>query len=102
MIFSDSVAPAPREFDWDMVRNFLEAAWLTLVLSVLAFLIAVPFGVLLAISRVYGGPIASAAARMYIELFRGTPVLLQLFVLYYGMGDYINLGPIQAGVIGGF
>ncbi|MBA2538698.1 MAG: ABC transporter permease subunit [Deltaproteobacteria bacterium] len=97
---SDSVAPAPRGFDWDMVRNFLEAAWLTLVLSVLAFLIAVPLGVLLAIGRVYGGPFASTAARMYIELFRGTPVLLQLFVLYYGIGDYINFGPIQAGVIG--
>jgi polar amino acid transport system permease protein/polar amino acid transport system substrate-binding protein len=60
----------------------------------------VPLGLLLAIMRVYGGGPASAAARIYIELFRGTPVLLQLFVLYYGLGEALHLGPIQAGVIG--
>jgi polar amino acid transport system substrate-binding protein len=95
-----SQAPPPREFDSAMVKQFLESAFLTLEISVLAFLIAVPFGLLLAILRVYGGPVASALARIYIELFRGTPVLLQLFVLYYGLGETLHLGPIQAGVIG--
>ncbi len=95
-----SAAPAPREFDGEMVKQFLAAALLTLELSILAFLIAVPLGLLLAIMRVYGGPASGAAARVYIELFRGTPVLLQLFVLYYGLGEALHLGPIQAGVIG--
>jgi len=93
-------APPPRGFDGEMVKQFLEAALLTLELSVLAFLIAVPLGLLLAIMRVYGGPGASTGARVYIELFRGTPVLLQLFVLYYGLGEALHLGPISAGVIG--
>lgn len=95
-----SIAPAPRELDGDMLKQFLEAALLTLELSVLAFLIAVPLGLLLAIMRVYGGTASSAGARIYIELFRGTPVLLQLFVLYYGLGESLHLGPIQAGVLG--
>jgi polar amino acid transport system substrate-binding protein len=96
----DSTAPPPRELDWNMIQQFLHATLLTLQLSVLAFLISVPLGLLLAIGRVYGGVVTRGACRGYIELFRGTPVLLQLFVLYFGLGEYIQLGPIQAGVIG--
>ncbi len=89
-----------RSFDGDMMLQFLTAAAITLELTVLAFLIAVPLGLLLAIARVYGVAPVSAAARIYIELFRGTPVLLQLYVLYYGVADYVNLGPVQAAVLG--
>jgi polar amino acid transport system substrate-binding protein len=89
-----------REVDTSMVVEFLRAALVTLELTLLAFLIAVPLGGLLAIARVYGGPIASSLARGYIELFRGTPVLLQLFVLYYGIASYVHLGPVQAAVLG--
>jgi polar amino acid transport system substrate-binding protein len=72
----------------------------TLELSVLAFLLAVPLGALLAVARVYGAAPARACARVYVEAFRGTPVLLQLFVLYYGLGDLVSLGPVQAAVLG--
>jgi polar amino acid transport system substrate-binding protein len=99
-VAGDSKAPPPRELDWNVFVQFVEAAWLTLKLSVLAFCISVPLGLLLAIGRVYGNPITRGVARGYIELFRGTPVLLQLFVLYFGLGEYIQLGPIEAGVIG--
>jgi len=97
---TEGAAVKRRTFDGEMVWQFLEAALVTLELSVLAFLIAVPIGLLLAVSRVYGSAPMRAAARVYIELFRGTPVLLQLFVLYYGVADYVNLGPMQAAVIG--
>jgi polar amino acid transport system substrate-binding protein len=89
-----------RELDSAMVIEFFKAALITLELTVLAFFIAVPLGSVLAISRVYGGPITSTLARGYIELFRGTPVLLQLFVLYYGIASYVHLGPVQAAVLG--
>jgi polar amino acid transport system substrate-binding protein len=89
-----------RELDGSMVIEFFKAALITLELTVLAFLIAVPLGGVLAIARVYGGPITSTLARGYIELFRGTPVLLQLFVLYYGIASYVHLGAVQAAVLG--
>lgn len=92
--------PHTRTFDLEMLGQFAWAALVTLKLTVLAFLIAVPLGLLLAVMRVYGGPLARVGARAYIELFRGTPVLLQLFVLYYGIADYINLGPVEAAVLG--
>jgi polar amino acid transport system substrate-binding protein len=91
---------AVRRFDGEMVWQFFAAAWVTLELSVLAFLIAVPLGVVLAVARVYAAAPVRGAARLYIELFRGTPVLLQLYVLYYGLSDVISLGPMQAAVIG--
>jgi polar amino acid transport system substrate-binding protein len=89
-----------RTLDGSMIVEFLKAALITLELTILAFLIAVPLGGVLAIARVYGGRVTSGLARGYIELFRGTPVLLQLFVLYYGIASYIHLGPVEAAVLG--
>jgi polar amino acid transport system substrate-binding protein len=89
-----------RHFDGEMFWQFVDAALVTLKLSLLAFLLAVPVGVVLAVARVYGNGVTSALARIYIEVFRGTPVLLQLFVLYYGLAPYYSLGPVQAAVLG--
>ena len=96
-----SAPPAgARSFDWAQLRLFLDAALVTLGLSVAAFLLAVPLGLLLAIGRVYGRLPVRALARGYIEVFRGTPVLLQLYLLYYGLAEYVALGPVQAAVLG--
>ncbi len=89
-----------RSFDMNQLLLFLEAAGVTLQVSVLAFLLAVPLGLVLALARVYGGRPMAIAARVYIEIFRGTPVLLQLFVLYYGLAPYWSLDPMQAAIIG--
>jgi polar amino acid transport system substrate-binding protein len=97
---SEGAATRLRTLDGEMFLQFLVAAWVTLKLSVLAFLLAVPIGVALAVSRVYGSAPVRSAARLYIELFRGTPVLLQLFVLYYGVAAVVNLGPVEAAVLG--
>jgi polar amino acid transport system substrate-binding protein len=99
-VYAASTSVPRRTFDWAMFRQFVDAAIVTLEISVLSFLLAVPLGLLLAISRVYGAWPVAAFARGYIELFRGTPVLLQLFVLYYGLAGVVNLGPMQAAVIG--
>ncbi|HLV67037.1 MAG TPA: amino acid ABC transporter permease, partial [Polyangiaceae bacterium] len=39
-------------------------------------------------------------ATAYIEIFRGTPVLLQLYVLYFGLAPIIKLGPFEAAILG--
>ncbi|MDX2087635.1 MAG: ABC transporter substrate-binding protein/permease [Kofleriaceae bacterium] len=94
------VTRPPRGLDGELLMQFFRAALVTLEISLLAFLLAVPMGMLLAVGRVYGTLPLRTAARLYIELFRGTPVLLQLFVLYYGLSDVISLGPMQAAIIG--
>ncbi len=93
-------AGSSRSLDGGQLRLFLDAALVTLVISFGAFVVAIPLALILAIARFYGGRGPAAVARIYIEVFRGTPVLLQLFVLYYGLAPYWSLGPFTAAIVG--
>jgi His/Glu/Gln/Arg/opine family amino acid ABC transporter permease subunit len=76
------------------------AALVTLALSCLAAALAVAGGMLLAIGRVYGNGITRAVVTAYVEVMRGTPVLLQLFVIYYGLSGVVRLPAFVAAVLG--
>jgi polar amino acid transport system substrate-binding protein len=78
----------------------LRAAAITLVLSCLAMALAVSAGIGVAAGRVYGPPVVRALLTVYVEVMRGTPVLLQLFVIYYGLSGIIRLPAFAAAVIG--
>ena len=86
---ADDSGVRAQSFDLDELILFLYGALYTLGISLGAFLIAVPVGALLAVARVYGDPVSRALSRGYVELFRGTPVLLQLYVLYYGLAPVL-------------
>jgi polar amino acid transport system substrate-binding protein len=62
--------------------------------------LAVVMGIALASGRVYGGPLLRGACTAYVELTRGTPVLLQLFVLYYGLAEVVRLPAFVAALLG--
>ena len=98
---SGSVATMSR---WEAARQYLpsllRASVVTIVLSCLAMGLAVVVGVLIATGRVYGGRIARLALVGYVELIRGTPILLQLFVLYYGLAAAIRLPAFVAALLG--
>jgi polar amino acid transport system substrate-binding protein len=82
------------------VPSLIKAAGVTLILSCLAMVIAVTLGVLIASGRVYGqGPVRLALTG-YVELMRGTPVLLQLFVIYYGLASVVKLPAFVAALAG--
>jgi polar amino acid transport system substrate-binding protein len=73
-------------------------AGVTLALSLAAMALAVLLGALLALGRVYGPRPVAALALGYVELFRGTPLLLQLIVVYYGLPELgLRLSPWVAG-----
>jgi len=58
-------------------------------------------GIVIAVSRAYGGPIFSPLAYIYQIIFRGTPLLLQLFVIYYGLPRLgVVFSPLTAAIIG--
>jgi polar amino acid transport system substrate-binding protein len=78
----------------------LRASVITIVLSCLAMALAIFVGVLIASGRVYGGPLLRGALATYVEVVRGTPVLLQLFVLYYGLSAVIRLPAFIAALVG--
>jgi len=80
--------------------SLIRAAGITLVLSCLSMGLAVVIGILVAAGRVYGPPIVRAPLAVYVEVMRGTPLLLQLFVIYYGLSSVIRLPAFLAAVIG--
>jgi polar amino acid transport system substrate-binding protein len=80
--------------------SLLRASGITLVLSCLAMLLAVVLGTAIASGRVYGNAVVRWALTGYVELVRGTPLLLQLFVLYYGITAAVRLPAFLAALMG--
>lgn len=80
--------------------SLFRAALITLVLSFAAMALAVVLGFAIAIGRVYGDPITRWLLIAYVEVMRGTPVLLQLFVIYYGLASVIRIPAFIAALLG--
>jgi His/Glu/Gln/Arg/opine family amino acid ABC transporter permease subunit len=69
----------------DNVNVLAAGAWTTLTLSATAVAFATVVGLLLAILRSAQRWGLATVARVYIELIRGTPLLVQMYILYYGL-----------------
>jgi His/Glu/Gln/Arg/opine family amino acid ABC transporter permease subunit len=91
-----AVASAVRRY----LPALLRAAVITIALSTLAMALAVLVGIVIATGRVYGSLAVRTVLMAFVELVRGTPLLLQLFVLYYGLASVIRLPAFVAAVIG--
>jgi polar amino acid transport system substrate-binding protein len=96
-----SIATMPKI---DATRQYfpalVRASGVTLVFSCAAMLMAVALGIAIATGRIYGGRLLRALLVGYVELMRGTPILLQLFVLYYGLAAAIRLPAWTAALLG--
>ncbi|MDL2717201.1 MAG: ABC transporter substrate-binding protein/permease [Acidobacteriota bacterium] len=80
--------------------SLLRASLVTIALSCLAMALAVVLGVAIASGRVYGNAAVRFVLTVYVEVTRGTPVLLQLFVLYYGLSSLVRLPAFVAALLG--
>jgi polar amino acid transport system permease protein len=79
----------------------LKGAWLTIVVSMLAFALAMIVGLLFAIARMSRFAPLRIVAAVYIQVIRGTPLLLQLFFIYYVLPyNGIVLSPFVSAIIG--
>jgi len=78
----------------------LNAAVITIVLSCLSMALAIVIGALIASGRVYGSAPLRIALTGCVEIIRGTPLLLQLFVLYFGLAAFIQLPAFAAALLG--
>ncbi len=80
---------------------FLEAAWATLYISVLSLLLGFSVAAVLVAGRLSNLLVARCLSRVYVSVFRGTPCLIQLFILYFGGPQIgLELEPYSAGIIG--
>ena len=83
-------------FDVDTVGDFLfnpiilRAMRQTLYIALLAMVLGIGLGVVLAVMRVSHNPIASGLAGIYVWFWRATPVILQLLILWFGLRQVID------------
>ncbi|WP_152051661.1 ABC transporter substrate-binding protein/permease [Tautonia marina] len=81
---------------WKYRDHLLRAAGTTIFLSVVSMPMAILVGLIVALGRLYGPAMVRVPFTLYVELIRGTPLMLQLFVLFY----LANLPPYVAGILG--
>ena len=80
---------------------FVRAAAVTLGLSVVSMIIAVMIAIPVVLLRVYGNRFVSRLATLYIEIIRGTPLLVQLLIIFYALPMIgIKLSPFLAAILG--
>jgi len=88
------------KFDPAWLPDLGEGLLMTLQITGLCIAIGIVLGLLLAIARVYGGPLLYWPSSLYIQFFRGTPLLVQLLMVYYGLPNWgIFFSPFVAGVV---
>ena len=84
------------DFEFDVVREYLfneqirKGAWVTLQVAVAAQIIGVTLGLLFALMRTSRNRLLRFTAGFYVWFFRGTPALLQLLILYFGLPQVVN------------
>ncbi|MEQ1894879.1 MAG: ABC transporter substrate-binding protein/permease, partial [Planctomycetota bacterium] len=81
--------------------TLLAAAGMTVLLSVLSFPLAIVLGLAVALGRLYGPRFVAWPLGVYVEVLRGTPLMLQLFVLFYVLPSAgLSLPALAASVLG--
>ncbi len=84
----------------DYLPGMLTASWLAFRITVLAILLSWILGLAAALMKTSDKRVLSAPANFYIWFIRGTPSLIQIFIIYFGLPQLgIRLSPFVAGVI---
>ncbi|ROO41985.1 amino acid ABC transporter membrane protein 2, PAAT family [Pseudomonas sp. NFACC32-1] len=85
---------------WDVVRNLLTGLQWTVALSLVAFVGGGVIGLLVMVLRISRNALPRHVARTYIELFQGTPLLMQLFLVFFGVAlAGVEISPWMAAAI---
>lgn len=88
------------QYTWDAMPRLFEGAWMTVRVSFLAFFCAVVLGVVIGLARRLQWRSVDAAVAVYVSFIRGTPVLIQIYLVYYVLPVVgIDIGAVTAGVL---
>lgn len=86
---------------WSYVPLLAHGALVTLQLSAVGMVFAIALGLMIALIRLYVGGLPGTIAMFYTEIIRGTPLLIQLFFIFYGLPNLgIKLSPFTAAILG--
>jgi polar amino acid transport system permease protein len=85
---------------WEVMPYLLKGALVTIEISLLSMLLALVLGLITAVGRLSRMWLPRFLAGVYVEVVRGTPLLVQLFIVYYGLPSVgIMLDPFMAGFL---
>ncbi len=96
LIFEGDVVA--RSVDW-RAGPLLNGLWVTLKISVISLFFATLLGLIAGLMRISTNPACQNLAFVYIGLIRGTPLLVQIFIMYFFVGTMLNLDRFSAGVM---
>ena len=90
-------------FEWAAIARglpyLLEGAGLTVAISSVAMVLALVLGLALAAISQAPGPVARRLVAAYVEVFRNTPLLIQIFIVYFGLPQLgVKLSPFLSGL----
>ena len=90
---------------WEVVLQraplLLKSAWMTIKLSVVAMPLAILIGLSIALGRLYGPALLARPLAMYVEVVRGTPLVLQLYVIFFVLPEIgLSIHAFWAAIIG--
>jgi His/Glu/Gln/Arg/opine family amino acid ABC transporter permease subunit len=81
-------------------NQYLNAAVTTVEISLFAIAMGLGIGICMGLGRISNNFIVRGIATIYIEILRGTPLLIQIFIIYYGLPSFgIRLDPFIAGAV---
>ncbi len=87
-------------FEWSWLPQLAHGLVITLEITVVCIMVGIVLGLGLAMMRVYGPRWLSILASAYIQFFRGTPLLVQLFLVYFGLPTWgIVLPALISGIL---
>ncbi|MCK1992025.1 amino acid ABC transporter permease [Peribacillus muralis] len=85
---------------WTNLPFLLKGAYYTLLITIISMFFGSIIAVIVAVARLKGNKFIRWIARAYVSIIRGTPTLVQIIIVYYGLADYgFNLQPLTAAYI---
>lgn len=85
---------------WDALPYLFAGAALTLAISASAMLVALVLGMIAAVILQKAGRLPAALIRTYVEIFRNTPLLIQIFIIYFGLPQLgLKFSPFLSGML---
>lgn len=85
---------------WTYLPTLIQGIGVTLMIAVVVALFSVAGGLLVAVISIYTNKVVSWPLRAFIWLFMTTPLLLQLYFLYFGLGEWILIPAVVVGILG--
>ncbi|MGE4578207.1 MAG: amino acid ABC transporter permease [Desulfuromonadales bacterium] len=80
------------------IGPLIQGLWVTLWLSLLSSILGLALGLVTGLCRVSKNYVLKSLASIYVELIRGTPLLVQIFIFYFFIGTVLNLDRMVAGI----